>query len=247
MKPIGRVPVQRLLQLEHGASSTDLLERILCPKNLCQAWLQVKANGGAAGADGITIAQFPAFARQHWPKLRSRLLAGTYHPAPVRRVFIAKSNGDLRPLGIPMVLDLIIQQAIAQVLTPLFDPHFSAHSYGFRYGKRAHQAVRSVQAAAQAGYCYAVDCDLESSSTSVSARPIERYRQWTNGCGGGCLCTTANSGSAPADGGETSSAWASTRRRTSAFRNGECPVSGNSGSRCIKAPGTRSRIPRPLI
>jgi len=48
------------------------------------------------------------------------------------------------------------------VLTPLFDPHFSTHSYGFRYGKRAHQAVRSVQAAAEAGYSYAVDCDLKS-------------------------------------------------------------------------------------
>jgi len=68
----------------------------------------------------------------------------------------------LRPLGIPTVLDRVIQQAIAQVLTPLFDPHFSTHSYGFRYGKRAHQAVQSVQAAARAGFGYAVDCDLKS-------------------------------------------------------------------------------------
>ena len=162
MKPIGRVPAQRRLQLEHGASSTDLLERILCPENLQAAWLRVKANGGAAGADGMTIAQFPAFARQYWQEIRSRLLAGTYHPAPARRVFIPKPNGDLRPLGIPTVLDRVIQQAIAQMLTPLFDPHFSTHSYGFRHGKRAHQAVRSVQAAAQAGYSYAVDCDLKS-------------------------------------------------------------------------------------
>jgi RNA-directed DNA polymerase len=110
----------------------------------------------------MTIAQFPAFARQYWQEIRSRLLAGTYHPAPVRRVFIPKPNGDLRPLGIPTVLDRVIQQAIAQMLTPLFDPHFSTHSYGFRHGKRAHQAVRSVQAAAQAGYGYAVDCDLKS-------------------------------------------------------------------------------------
>jgi RNA-directed DNA polymerase len=162
MKPTGRVPAQRLLQLEQGASSTDLLERILCPENLQAAWLRVKANSGAAGVDGMTIAQFPAFARQYWQEIRSRLLAGTYHPAPVRRVFIPKPNGDLRPLGIPTVLDRVIQQAIAQMLTPLFDPHFSTHSYGFRHGKRAHQAVRSVQAAAQAGYGYAVDCDLKS-------------------------------------------------------------------------------------
>ncbi len=162
MKPSGRVIAQRLLQLEHGASSEDLLERILSPENLQAAWLRVKANGGAAGVDGMTIAQFPAFARQHWGKIRSRLMAGTYHPAPVRRVFIPKPNGDLRPLGIPTVLDRVIQQAIAQLLTPVFDPHFSTHSYGFRHGKRAHQAVRSVQEAAQAGYAYAVDCDLKS-------------------------------------------------------------------------------------
>jgi len=161
-KPTGRVIAQRLLQLEHGASSEDLLERILSPENLQQAWLRVKANGGAAGVDKMTIAQFPAFARQHWGKIRSRLLAGTYHPAPVRRVFIPKPNGDLRPLGIPTVLDRVIQQAIAQLLTPVFDPHFSTHSYGFRYGKRAHEAVRSVQEAAQAGHGYAVDCDLKS-------------------------------------------------------------------------------------
>jgi len=161
-KPTGRVIAQRLLQLEHGASSEDLLERILSPENLQSAWLRVKANRGAAGVDGMTIAQFPAFARQHWEKIRWRLLAGTYHPAPVRRVFIPKPNGDLRPLGIPTVLDRVIQQAIAQILTPIFDPHFSRHSFGFRYGKRAHQAVRSVQAEAEAGYNYAVDCDLKS-------------------------------------------------------------------------------------
>jgi len=107
MKPSGRVSASRKLsglQLEHGASSEDLLERILSPENLKSAWLRVKANGGAAGVDGMTIAQFPAFARQYWGKIRSRLLAGTYHPAPVRRVFIPKPNGDLRPLGIPTVL-----------------------------------------------------------------------------------------------------------------------------------------------
>ena len=162
MKPSGRVSAQRLLQLEHGTSTDDLLEQILNPGNLQKAWLRVKANGGAAGVDGMTLAQFPAFARQHWGEIRSRLLAGTYHPAPVRRVFIPKPNGDLRPLGIPTVLDRVIQQAIAQILTPLFDPHFSTHSYGFRYGKQAHQAVRSVQAAAEAGHNYAVDCDLKS-------------------------------------------------------------------------------------
>jgi RNA-directed DNA polymerase len=162
MTPSGRVSAQRWAEHKHGTPSDDLLERIVSPENLQKAWLRVKANGGAGGVDGMTIAQFPAFARQHWETIRLRLMGGTYRPMPVRRVFIPKPNGDLRPLGIPTVLDRVIQQAIAQLLTPLFDPDFSTHSFGFRYGKRAHQAVRSVQAAAQAGYAYAVDCDLKS-------------------------------------------------------------------------------------
>jgi RNA-directed DNA polymerase len=135
---------------------------------MLRAWKQVKANGGAAGMDGMTIAQFPALVGQHWDRIRSDLLRGTYRPAAVRRVFIPKPNGDLRPLGIPTVLDRLIQQAIAQVLTPRFDPHFSSHSYGFRYGKRAHQAVRAVEAANQAGYAHAVDCDLKSFFDTVN-------------------------------------------------------------------------------
>ena len=132
MRPSGRVPAPRVTEHEHGTSSGDLLERILSRENLLRAGRRVKANRGVAGVDGMTIAQFPAFARQHWETIRSRLMAGTYHPSPVRRVFIPKPTGDWRPLGIPTVLDRVIQQAIAQILTPLFDPHFSTHSYGFR-------------------------------------------------------------------------------------------------------------------
>ena len=68
MKPTGRVLVQRLLQLEHGASSDRSIGTHPVARRTCdRAWLRVKANGGAAGTDGMTIAQFPAFARQYWP------------------------------------------------------------------------------------------------------------------------------------------------------------------------------------
>ena len=111
-------------------------------ENLRRAWQRVKANAGAPGIDGMTVEAFPAFCREHWPRIRSALMEGTYRPAPVRRVFIPKPDGTQRPLGVPTVLDRVIQQALAQVLTPLFEAEFSDHSYGFREGRNAHQAVR---------------------------------------------------------------------------------------------------------
>ena len=123
-----------------------MMENILERENLLRAWRRVKSNAGASGIDGMTVERFPAFCREHWPRIRSALMEGTYHPAPVRRAFIPKPDGSQRPLGVPTVLDRVIQQALAQVLTPLFEGGFSTHSYGFREGRNAHQAVRHVEA-----------------------------------------------------------------------------------------------------
>jgi RNA-directed DNA polymerase len=111
-----------------------MMEQVLAPENLRRAWQRVKSNAGAPGIDGMTVGEFPAFSREHWPRIRAALMAGTYRPAPVRRVFIPKPDGSQRPLGVPTVLDRVIQQALAQVMTPLFEGGFSDHSYGFRVG-----------------------------------------------------------------------------------------------------------------
>jgi RNA-directed DNA polymerase len=128
------------------ALSEDLLERVLTPENLRKAWQQVKANHGAPGVDGMTVEDFPAFAREHWPRIRQALRDETYQPAPVRRVEIPKRHGPgKRRLGIATVMDRVIQQAIAQVLGPLFAPGFSASSFGFRPRHSAHQAVKQLR------------------------------------------------------------------------------------------------------
>jgi RNA-directed DNA polymerase len=145
-----------------------MMEQVLSPENLQAAWRRVKANAGAPGIDGMTVEAFPAFCREHWPRIRSALMAGTYCPAPVRRVFIPKPDGTQRPLGVPTVLDRLIQQALAQVLTPLFAGGFSPHSYGFRENRNAHQAVREVEACWKEGRRYAVDCDLKSFFDTVN-------------------------------------------------------------------------------
>ena len=145
-----------------------LFEQVLDGANLNLAWQQVKANKGAPGIDGMTINDFPAFVRTHWERIRFQLSKGTYHPAPVRRVFIPKPDGSQRPLGVPTVLDRVIQQAIAQVLTPLYDGEFSEHSYGFRRNRNAHQAVRHVESGWKQKRRHAVDCDLKAFFDTVN-------------------------------------------------------------------------------
>jgi len=152
----------RPLSEENALPRQELLESILAPANLNRAWKRVKANGGAAGMDGMSLAAFPAFARKNMPRIVTWLREGRYKPAPVKRVWIPKPDGSQRPLGVPTVLDRVIQQAIAQVLTPLFEADFSEHSYGFREGRGAHDALGHLSEAAQEGYRWAVDCDLKS-------------------------------------------------------------------------------------
>jgi RNA-directed DNA polymerase len=166
MKPKGGATMRH--ESEEPARKEGLLEQVLDPGNMRRAWKQVRANQGAAGSDGMTVKQFPAFARQHWPDIRQSLMAETYQPSAVRRVEIPKPDGGRRPLGIPTVTDRVIQQAIAQVLSPLFDPQFAETSYGFRPGRSAHDAVKQVRTYLQQGYRMAVDVDLSKFFDTVN-------------------------------------------------------------------------------
>ena len=83
------------------------LEAIVARDNLQRAWRRVKANKGAAGIDAVSVTDFPAWARQHWPTIKAQWVNGDYQPEAVRRVWIPKPNGDKRPLGIPTVSDRI--------------------------------------------------------------------------------------------------------------------------------------------
>ena len=144
-----------------SATPGSLLRAALTRENMQQALKRVKANKGAAGVDGLDIAQTIEHLRIHWSQIRQQLLQGNYRPSPVRRVTIPKPDGGQRELGIPTVTDRLIQQALLQVLQPLIDPTFSEHSYGFRPGRRAHDAVKAAQAYVQSGRRVVVDVDLE--------------------------------------------------------------------------------------
>ena len=142
------------------AGTGGLLEAALTRQNLQLAWKRVKANQGAAGADGLDIEQTAELLRSRWPDIRQALLQGRYRPSPVRKVLIPKPDGSQRQLGIPTVTDRLIQQALLQVLQPIIDPTFSAHSHGFRPGRRAHDAVKAARAYVQSGKRVVVDVDL---------------------------------------------------------------------------------------
>jgi RNA-directed DNA polymerase len=137
-----------------------LMEEAVTDEHYRQAWKAVKRNHGAPGIDRMSTEQLEPHLEANWQILKDKLLKGTYVPAPVKRVEIAKPSGGTRTLGIPTVQDRFIQQLLLQVLTPIFDPSFSEHSYGFRPGRSAQQAVQAAQKFAQRGKDWVVDIDI---------------------------------------------------------------------------------------
>ena len=147
--------------LERPAVAGPSMEAVVERENLKTALAQVKRNKGAAGIDGMSVDDLPAYLKEHWPATRAQLLDGSYKPQPVRRVEIPKASGGVRLLGIPTVLDRLIQQAVMQVLQADWDPTFSETSFGFRPKHSAHQAVERAQAYIASGHTVVVDIDLE--------------------------------------------------------------------------------------
>jgi len=138
-----------------------LMDTVCERGNLKLAYQRVVENKGAAGVDGIGVAEFKDHLKQHWPTIKAKLLAGEFMPQPVRRVDIPKPQGGVRTLGIPTLMDRLIQQALHQVLSPIFEADFSASSYGFRPGRNAHQAVKAARQYVAEGRRFVVDVDLE--------------------------------------------------------------------------------------
>lgn len=145
-----------------GRKQDNLIRWVVSGQGFVNAYHSVLRNKGAAGVDGVKTEDLPLYLMQHWARIKTELLAGEYRPQLVRGVSISKSNGGIRQLGIPTVMDRLVQQGIHQVLSPIWEKDFSTFSYGFRPKRSAHDALKQATKYINAGRHWIIDLDLKS-------------------------------------------------------------------------------------
>jgi RNA-directed DNA polymerase len=158
-----------------GGKWFSLADKAFSLKSLHAAFAKVKANGGAAGVDGMTLERVSKDLEGTLARMNSELMAGTYRPQPVRRVWIPKPGSkEQRPLGIPTVRDRVVQTAVKAALEPIFEKEFCDGSFGFRPGRSCHKALSQVWKGLQNGNGYVVDADIRKFFDSIPHENIMR-------------------------------------------------------------------------
>jgi len=138
-----------------------LYDKVYLGYFLREAWRRVKSNGGVAGYDKVSISSIEKYGvAKYLSELAVELQSETYKAQPVLRVYILKSNGKKRPLGIPTVKDRIVQMSCKMIIEPIFEADFEDSSFGFRPTRSAHDAVRRVHSTLKSGRREVYDADL---------------------------------------------------------------------------------------
>ncbi|GLS36634.1 hypothetical protein GCM10010869_22250 [Mesorhizobium tianshanense] len=151
----------RLTTVQPMATSYALYDKISREDVLAHAYAQCRSNKGAPGVDGQDFADIEAYGVERWlGELALALRKETYRPEPIRRVFIPKANGKLRPLGISTVRDRVCMTAAMLVLEPIFEADLPPEIHAYRAGRNAQQAVIEVEELLFRGHPEVVDADL---------------------------------------------------------------------------------------
>ena len=137
------------------------IDKVLNAGNLTQACCEVVRNDGAAGVDKMSVKELKDYLDKNRNGLTELIRKGSYCPKPIRGKEIPKSNGKMRLLGIPTVIDRMLQQAVSRVIMPQFEYMFSEYSFGFRPERNTLQAVIKSLGYINSGYQHIVDIDLK--------------------------------------------------------------------------------------
>jgi len=144
---------------------------------IMEAFKRVKANGGTAGVDGISIEQVNNNKRKYLYPLWNRMASGSYFPKAVRQTLIPKGEGKMRALGIPTVVDRVAQQVIATELENIVDKTFSDNSFGYRPNKSAHEAIEQCRINCMK-YSWVIDIDIKGFFDNIDHALLMQAVQW---------------------------------------------------------------------
>jgi RNA-directed DNA polymerase len=174
--------VQKLQMALHAKAKTEagyrfyaLYDKIYREDILAHAYAQCRSNQGAPGVDGQDFSDIEAYGVQRWlGELTIALREETYRTEPIRRVFIPKPNGKLRPLGISTLRDRVCMTAAMLVLDPIFEADLPPEQYAYRQGRNAQQAVIDAEETLYAGHLDVVDADLADYFGSIPHADLMR-------------------------------------------------------------------------